>query len=297
MTNGKPARTSQANWLFLVPALALLAVILLIPLFVSFWLSISSPTFTLDNYISLFTDGITMTVLLRTAYTALIVTVVAFVIGYPYAYVMTRVGPGMRGLLLTIVLIPFWTSSLARNFGWLIILQDGGVLQQIAAFFGIDDFVLYGTTPGVIVAMSQVMLPFMVLPLFSALGGIDRRLLLAAQGLGSSPVKAFWKIYWPLSRAGVVSGLILVYTLSLGFYVTPALVGSRQQSQISQLLGQRMTELLDFAGGGALGTLILVITLLLVAWANRFGGSYTALGAVAGRASPTPAIIEGARER
>ena len=92
---------------------------------------------------------------------------------------------------------------------------------------------------------------------------------------------AFWKIYWPLSRGGVVSGLILVFTLSLGFYVTPALLGSPQQSLIAQLLAQRTTQLLDFAGAGALGMLVLVVTLVLVAWANRFGGSISAIGVVA----------------
>jgi putative spermidine/putrescine transport system permease protein len=129
--------------------------------------------------------------------------------------------------------------------------------------------------------MSQVLLPFMVLPLYSSLGAIDRKLLLAARGLGSPPIVAFWKIYWPLSRGGVVAGLILVFTLSLGFYVTPALLGSPQESLIAQLLATRTTQLLDFAGAGALGMLVLVVTLALVAWANRVGGSVTALGAVA----------------
>jgi putative spermidine/putrescine transport system permease protein len=285
MSMSRPRLGARNNWLLLLPALALLTVVLFIPLIQSFVASIaSSPdstTWTLDNYVSLFTDGITLKVLGRTGYTALAVTVICLVLGYPYAYVMTRVGPRWRGILLTIVLIPFWTSTMARNFAWIIILQDGGPLQQFFSFFGLDRVVLYGTTAGVITAMSQVMLPFMVLPLFSALGGIDRKLLLAARGLGSSPIVAFWKIYWPLSRGGVIAGLILVFTLSGGFYVTPALVGSPQQSQISQLLGQRMTELLDFAGAGALGTLILVVTLVLVAWANRLGGSVHAIGAVA----------------
>ncbi len=280
MTTSRPRPRTRANALLLVPALALLAIVLFVPLLESFYQSISDPTWTIGNYTALFTDGITLKVLGRTAYTAAVVTVVAFLLGYPYAYAMTRVGPRMRGLLLTIVLIPFWTSSLARNFAWLIILQDQGPLQRFFGLFGIDDMVLYGTTPGVIVAMNQVMLPFMVLPLFGSLGGIDRRLLLAAQGLGSSPIVAFWKVYWPLSRGGVIAGLILVYTLSLGFYVTPALVGSPQQSQISQLLGQRMTELLDFAGAGALGTLILVVTLVLVAWANRLSGTVSAIEVV-----------------
>jgi putative spermidine/putrescine transport system permease protein len=182
--------------------------------------------------------------------------------------------------MLTVVLIPFWTSALARNFAWIILLGNNAPVQQFFQFFGLPNVVLYGTATGVTVAMSQVMLPFMVLPLFASLGAIDRRLLLAARGLGSSPIVAFWKIFWPLSRTGVVSGIILVFTLSLGFYVTPALVGSPQQSLVAQLLGQETTQLLDFAGAGALGTFILVVTLALVVWANRLGGSVSAIGAV-----------------
>jgi putative spermidine/putrescine transport system permease protein len=266
-----------SSWPLLVPALALLAGILLVPLADTFIRSVSTP----GTYEGLFTDGVTMTVLGRTAMTAATVTAAALLIGYPYAYLMTRVSPRARGILLVIVLIPFWTSVMARNFAWIIILQDGGPVQSVFAFFGADDVVLYGTTAGVTIAMTQVMLPFMVLPLFSTLGSIDRRLLLAARGLGSSPTAAFWKVFWPLSRGGVMAGVILVFTLSLGFYVTPALLGSPQESLVAQLLAQRTTLLLDFAAAGALGMVVLVVTLVLVAWANRMGGTVSAIGVVA----------------
>lgn len=273
-------RPLRPQWLLLVPAFALLGVVLVVPLAQSLLRSVGSPDLTDEHYRSLFTDGVTMRVLLRTVRTALLVTVIAFVVGYPYAYVMTRVGPRMRAVLLVIVLVPFWTSVMARNFAWVLILQRGGPVDRFFDLFGLD-VVLYGTVTGVAIAMSQVLLPFMVLPLYSALGGIDRRLLLAARGLGSSPTVAFWKIYWPLSRSGVTAGLILVFTLSLGFYVTPALLGTPQESLIAQLLAQRTTQLLDFAGAGALGMIVLVITLVLVAWANRIGGTVSAIGVVA----------------
>jgi putative spermidine/putrescine transport system permease protein len=279
-TMARPKLRLRPSWLLLVPALALLAVVLLVPLLQSLVRSFGAPELTFEHYTSLFTDGVTLTVLLRTAMTAVMVTIVTFVLGFPYAYLMTRVGPRMRGVLLVIVLVPFWTSVMARNFAWVIILQRGGPVQSVFEFFGVPNVVFYGDVVGVTIAMSQVMLPFMVLPLFSSLGAIDRKLLLAARGLGSSPFIAFWKIYWPLSRGGVVSGLILVFTLSIGFYVTPALLGSPQQSLIAQLLAVRTTQLLDFAGAGALGMLVLVVTLALVAWANRFGGTISAVGVV-----------------
>lgn len=280
MTTSRLRSALNPSWLLLVPALALLIGVLFIPLFSSFWRSISEPEWGLSNYTKLLDDGVTLRVMVRTAWSAATVTIVAFLLGYPYAYLMTRVGPVARSVLLTVVLIPFWTSALARNFGWLVLIYRGGPIQTFLSWLGFGDVTLYGTAAGVTLAMSQVMLPFMVLPLYSALGGIDRRLLLAARGLGSPPIVAFWKVYWPLSRGGAVAGMILVFTLSLGFYVTPALLGSARQSLIAQLLGQRTTELLDFAGAGALGTVVLVVTLILVAWANRFGGGVNAMGAV-----------------
>jgi len=279
-TTSRPRRALRPGWFLLVPALGLLAVVLLFPLLQSLVRSFGAPGFTLQHYASLFTDGVTLTILARTAGTAAVVTVVTFLLGYPYAYLMTRVSPRMRGILLVIVLVPFWTSVMARNFAWVIILQRGGPLQSFFEFFGAGDVVFYGSVVGVTIAMSQVLLPFIVLPLYSSLGSIDRKLLLAARGLGSSPLVAFWKIYWPLSRGGVVAGLILVFTLSIGFYVTPALLGSPQQSLVAQLLATRTTQLLDFAGAGALGILVLTVTLVLVAWANRFGGTISAIGVV-----------------
>lgn len=279
MTTSRLRQAFNPGWLLLVPALALLVGVLFIPLFSSFWRSITEPEWGVSNYTKLLDDGVTLRVIVRTAWSAATVTIVAFLLGYPYAYLMTRVGPVARSVLLTIVLIPFWTSALARNFGWLVLIYRGGPIQTFLSWLGFGEVTLYGTAAGVTLAMSQVMLPFMVLPLYSALGGIDRRLLLAARGLGSPPIVAFWKVYWPLSRGGAVSGMILVFTLSLGFYVTPALLGSARQSLVAQLLGQRTTELLDFAGAGALGTVVLVVTLVLVAWANRFGGGVNAMGA------------------
>jgi putative spermidine/putrescine transport system permease protein len=279
-TTSRTWRNPRRAWLLLVPALALLATVLLVPLGQSLFRSVGAPGFTLDHYSRLFSDGVTVTVLIRTATTAAVVTLIAVLLGYPYAYLMTRVSPRWRGILLVIVLVPFWTSVMARNYAWIVLLQRGGPVQSVFEFFGLGNIAFQGTVLGVTIAMSQVLLPFMVLPLFSSLGAIDRRLLLAARGLGSSPLAAFWKVYWPLSRGGVVSGVILVFTLSLGFYVTPALLGSPQQSLVAQLLAQRTTQLLDFAGAGALGMLVLTTTLLLVAWANRFGGTVSAIGVV-----------------
>lgn len=273
---GRPARWSGPG--LLVPALVLMGVAVLAPLAMSLWRSLTDPSVGLSNYTDLFTDGITLTIIGRTLLTSLIVTVGTVVLGYPFAYLMTRVGTTMRILMLTAVLVPFWTSMTARNFAWLILVQRGGPIDNMFSAIGIDGVVLHGTVAGVAVAMIQVMLPFMVLPLYSHMAGIDRKLLLAAQALGSTPIRAFRKVFLPLSVGGVVSGSILVFALSFGFYVTPAILGSPQQSLVAQLLGQRTLQLLDFAAAGALGIVVLLFTLALVTLANRMGGSVSALG-------------------
>lgn len=269
-------RSGGAN--LVVPALVLMAVAIVAPLALSFWRSITEPTLGLQHYAGLFTDDITLTVVGRTILTSTIVTAGTVVLGYPYAYLMTRVGATARTLMLSAALVPFWTSMVARNFAWLLLEQRDGPIATMFSWVGIDDLVLYGTTAGVALAMTQVMLPFMVLPLYSNMSSIDRKLLLAGQALGSSPRRAFRKIFLPLSVPGVVSGGILVFALSFGFYVTPAILGSPRQSLVAQLLGQRTLELLDFAGAAALGTAVLLFTLALVTLANRYGGPVSALG-------------------
>ncbi|MEQ3548975.1 ABC transporter permease [Pseudonocardia nematodicida] len=261
-----------------VPALALMGAAVLLPLFLSFLRSVTEPSPGLSNYAALLTDGVTLTIFSRTVLVAAAVTLATLVIGYPYAYLMTRVGGTARLLMVAAVLVPFWTSMTARNFAWLILEQREGPIDRALQTIGIDGAVLLGSAWGVGLAMTQVMLPFMVLPLYSAMSGIDRKLLLAAQGLGSRPLTAFRRVFLPLSRGGMISGGILVFALSSGFYVTPAILGSPQQSMVAQLLAQRTNQLLDFAAAGALGTVVLVFTLLLVSLAGRFGGSATALG-------------------
>src|SRR5690606_4417175 len=112
-------------------------------------------------------------------------------LAYPYAYAMTLAGPTMRAVLVTIVLVPFWTSMMARNFAWMLLMQDGGVIQQMLRPFGLGDVTLLGTTLAVIISMTQVLLPFLVLPLYSSMEQIDRRLVAAGQSLGARRARAF----------------------------------------------------------------------------------------------------------
>lgn len=263
----------------LAPALALIIAVIVIPLASIFITSITTPSFGLSNYISLFTDGASIRVIGRTLLTAGVVTAGALLLGYPYAYAMSLAGPFWRMILTCAVLVPFWTSMTARNFAWMILEQKDGPIDRGVQLLGGPSTVLFGTFWGVVIAMIQVMLPFMVLPLFSTMSGIDRRLVSAAKSLGSGSLRAFGRVYLPLSLPGAVSGAVLVFALSFGFYVTPAILGSPQQALVAQLLADRTQKVLDFAGAGALGITVLLFTLLLVGAVNRTGGNVGSLGA------------------
>jgi putative spermidine/putrescine transport system permease protein len=266
--NGHRARRAAPMWL-LLPVTAFLLVFFLYPLLIILWRSFTDPSMGFENYLALLHDGVSGTVLLRTLRTSLIVAVGTLILAYPYAFAMTVVSARTRNLLTVLVLLPFWTSLMARNFAWYMVLQRGGPINRLFDAIGVHDVVLLGTVAGVTIAMIQVMLPYMVLPLHSGMQGIDRRLLDAGTSLGAPRWRAFIQIYLPLSIPGVVSGFSLVFTMVLGFYITPALLGSPQQSLISQLIATHVTTLLDFGGAGALSAVLLAVTLLVLFAVSR----------------------------
>lgn len=283
---GTPGRRTvrlraRAAWLVL-PATALLLVFFFYPIATIVWRSFTEPHPGVGNYTALLHDGVSVKVLVRTLVTALIVAASTLVIAYPYAYAMTKVGARARGLLTMIVLLPFWTSLMARNFAWYMLEQRGGPIERLLGAVGFDGVVLLGTVPGVTLAMVQVMLPFMVLPLYSGMEGIDRRLLDAAGSLGAPRWRAFARVYLPLSVPGVLSGFSLVFIMTLGFYITPALLGSPQQSLVSQVIGERVNRLLDFGGAGALGGVLLAVTLVVLFAVSRVARPARALGGAVG---------------
>ncbi|MEV6594846.1 ABC transporter permease [Streptomyces acidicola] len=265
---GGGTRRRLTAW-FLLPACATLLVFFFYPLATIIWRSFTEPAVGLGNYTALLSDGTSVTVVLRTLRTAALVALCTLLIAYPYAYGMTKAGPRARGLLTALVLLPFWTSLMARNFAWFLLFQRGGPVERLLSALGFHDVVLLGTVSGVTLAMVQVMLPYMVLPLYSAMKGLDGRLLDAAGSLGAPRWKAFASVYLPLSLPGVVSGFSLVFIMTLGFYITPALLGSPQQSLVSQLIATKVSALLDFGGAGALGTVLLVVTLVVLLAVSR----------------------------
>lgn len=255
--------------LFVLPALVFVLIFFGFPLVDILRRSFTEPTSGLGNYQTFFESDVYLTVLRRTVVTAAIVTVICLLLGYPYAYLMTVVGRRWRIILLAVVLLPFWTSLMVRTYAWIILLQDTGVINDVLARLGFGRLSLIRNTTGVTIGMAQILLPFMVLPLYATMQGIDRRLLQAAESLGARPATAFLRVYVPLSMPGVVAGVTLVFILALGFYITPVLLGSPQNALLSQLIVQQISQLLDFGLGGAMAAILFVVTLVLLAVLGR----------------------------
>ncbi|ESW67697.1 ABC transporter permease [Mesorhizobium sp. RSR380A] len=249
------------------PALILLVAVIGYPLLTIVLRSLSEPEWGLQNYAWFFGAPVNLTVLQRTFVISAWVTLVCVIAAYPYAYLMTAVGPRVRLVLVLCVLIPFWVSGVVRTLSWVILLQDSGVINSLLRSVGFGGVKLIRTQTGVVIGMAQVLLPFMILPLYSVMQGIDLRLMRAAQSLGARPSRAFFTVYLPLSLPGVYAGAIIVFILSLGFYITPALLGGPRSTMLSTLVQTQVLSLLQWGRGGAMGVVLLVTTFVLLALA------------------------------
>lgn len=261
------------NWrpfLLLIPAFVIVSFFFLAPLIDVFIRSITDPMLGIQNYVWLFTTPTNMVVALRTFGTSFLVTIVCLLIAYPYAYLMTIVSDRTRNMLQLFIMLPLWTSILVRTLAWLVLLQDTGPINGLLeAVFGIGPLPLIRSTFGVALGMSQVLLPFMVLPIYSALAKIDKRLLPAAANLGAKPVTAFFTVYLPLSRPGIFAGSVTVFILGLGFYIIPALLGSSKEIMMSALMYQQISGFLMWGHGTALGIFMLATTIVVLALVGR----------------------------
>lgn len=271
-----PTKRRARNWrplLLLVPAVAVLLIFFALPLLDivvrSFTDVNSADAAAGGNYGWLLSRPENIEIGLRTIVTSLIVTIVCLVLAYPYAYLMTVVSDRMRGWLTLAVMMPLWTSILVRTMAWMILLQDTGPINQFLGLLGLGPVPLIRTTFGVALGMTQVLLPFMVLPLYSAMAKIDRRLLTASSSLGAGGLTTFFKVYLPLSRPGIFAGGVTVFILGLGFYIIPSLLGSPQEAMMSSLIYLQVSQFLEWGHGAALGVALLLVTIVLLAAFSR----------------------------
>jgi ABC-type spermidine/putrescine transport system permease subunit I len=246
-----------------VPALLLIAIVALAPIAWLFWLSFrDADGLTLAHYARLLHPSYLIT-LQSTFELSFLVTIICILLGYPLAYVIAQARPRVAALLLMLVLFPIWTSLLVRCYAWLVLLQRRGLINNWLTDLGVIEGPLrlvhnfLGTTIG----MVHIMLPFMVLPLYASMRAINPDYVRAAANLGASPVKAFWQIYVPLSLPGLAAGIVIVFVLCLGFYVTPALLGGGRVMMWSMQIERNVTYYGDWGAASALGVVLLVMTL------------------------------------
>lgn len=252
------------------PLILLLGFGFLYPVGQLIWGSFAGAAFDLANYRRVFAEPLYLTILWRTLETAFIVTVAAFLLGYPVAYAMAQLRGRLATLITACVLLSLWTSVLVRSYAWIVLLQRNGIANTILADAGLitAPLRLLYTEGSVIVAMTQILLPFMILPIYGSLRAIPSEFARAARNLGAGAPTAFLKVVLPLSLPGVFAGCLMTFILALGFYVTPALVGGPRSLMMATLIGQQATELLNWPFAGALST-VLLITTLVIAFAFR----------------------------
>jgi putative spermidine/putrescine transport system permease protein len=257
--------------LLVLPLVAFLLVVFVAPLVSIFARSFTDPTTGLDNYRDFLGSPVYLDVLGNTFRISGLVTLVTLLLGFPYAYLMTLAPPLWRNLMLVAVLIPFWTSLLVRTFAWVLMLGDTGVINQFLMSVGLIDepAQLIRNQTGVLVGMVQVMLPYAVLPMYATMRQIDRRLVQAAEGLGARPISAFWRVYAPLTVPGVAASCLLVFISSIGFYVTPALLGGPKDMMIGELIVQQLSAVLRWGFAAALAVILLLVTAALLLLVSR----------------------------
>ena len=207
-------------------------------------------------------EAIYTSIISRTIYISASVTLLCLLLGFPIAFFLAHAKPRTRNLFMIVLLLVFWTSLLVRTLSWILVLQDYGVVNSFLMWAGItsEPIAMMFNRFGVYVAMTHVLLPFMVLPLYSVMRVIPRSYVRAAHSLGASPIKAFWTVYVPLTKPGIGAGALMVFIQALGYYITPALVGGPKDQMVSYFVAFFVNERVNWSMASALGLLLLVLT-------------------------------------
>ena len=213
---------------------------------------------------------ILITLFQRTLFMSLVITISCILLGYPVAWILANLPMRQANLLMILVLLPFWTSLLVRTSAWKVMLQQQGVINDVLVWLGLVDnaerLVMINNQFGTIVAMTHILLPFMILPMYSVMQTIPITYLRAAKSLGATNWTAFWRVYFPQSVPGIGAGSILVFILSIGYYITPEIVGGTKGVFISNRIAYNISSSLNWGLAAALGAILLVVVLLLY-WA------------------------------
>ncbi len=263
-------------WLRLAPLLAPLLLLVglayVLPLLgVAGW-SVTLPTPGFGQYARLADDPLVRSVFVRTARICAIVTLATVVAAYAIAYLWVRAGRRQRLAVEFCILVPFWVSVLTRAFGWVALLSSHGLLNTWLLAAGVIDepLAMVRNELGVMLGMVHFLVPFAVFPIASAMRALDERVLLAARGLGASRLRVFWTVFVPMTRPGIVGAALVVFVFSLGFFITPAILGGGRAVMVAELVYLRIFQSPDWGMGAALSVTLVVIVAALIAVAARF---------------------------
>lgn len=262
------------SWMLILPTIAFLVVFFAYPVASLLGSSFYTPEFSLENYERIADSPVYGRVLMNTLVISLETVLVCLLVGYPLAYLMTTTSQKVRQLLLVAVILPYLTSILVKSYSWLVILGRQGLINELLMSLRFIDepIKMIYTSSGVVIAMAHIMVPIMVLALYSVMSGVDLRLMRVSDSLGASRVQTFFRVFLPLSLPGVGAGCLLVFIFSLGFYVTPALLGGLRDTMLAMLIATQIQELLNWDFAGALSLVLLVVTLILFfAFNNALG--------------------------
>ena len=271
VTAGARPRTDPLPFLLLGPAVLWTLAFFLVPLAVMIRQSFVKDGLSLFYYRKVFSTPLYLGAMATTLEIALVVTAGCLLLGYPVAYLIATAGPRVRGLVLLLVVIPYWLDYIVRSYSWMVLLGRMGLVNRTLMALGLmgEPVSILYTVWSVYIGMIQILLPLMVLTLYGAMHGIDQRLVQAAAIHGASPWHAFRRVFFPLSLPGVYGASLLTFVVSMGFYITPALLGGRKEAMISQLIYTLASDMLDWPLASAVSALLLAVSIVIVIVYNR----------------------------
>ncbi len=267
------ARERLAMFGLSLPAIVLVVAVIVIPVGWLFWLSLFNDegALSLDNYTRMLDSKSYTRIFVTTFNVSVLTTGLCVLIGYPFSYFLSQLPKRWAAIGLFAVLLPFWTSLLVRTYAWLVVLQRKGLVNQWGIELGLweEPLKLVHNLNGTLVGMVHIMLPFMVLPLYGSMRAIDLDCMKAASNLGASPTRAFWAVFFPLSLPGLFAGMVVVFVLCLGFFVTPAVLGGGKVVMVSMKIETLIDLFFNFGTASALGVVLMVLTLAVLFIAHR----------------------------
>ena len=267
-------RLLPAGAAYVLPLVGFMLLAFNLPIILMLGWSIGAPPDVLTHYAQILERAVYLKVLANTFRIAAIATLVCVLLGYPLAYWMRSLSPGRQLLAVALVVLPFWVSILVRTYAWIVILGNDGLVNRMLEGLGLTHApvsFLYNQF-GVVLGTANVLLPFLVLPLFATMLKVDDRLLQAAASLGASDRTVFWRVFFPLTLPSLAAGAILVFILTLGFFITPAILGGGRVPMIANMLDLLINRLPRWELAAAISTLLLIITLVCYAAYRWVGG-------------------------